>query len=286
MSKHLVALLLALSMLLSGCAWKTDGSEEKELVVYRRGADGGLVEEGIPAVEGELPLNTVVRALNMPPAEEGMANAFPAGVWVEGCSLEAGRVQISMSKNYRGLSGLDKTITDQTIAFTVLSLDQVYAVDIIQNGETFSRRLTADDAVLSDVHSKSGERIVKLFLPDFEQLGLAVKTVKLPVDGSREMWELVAQELLAQPDVLPKGTQIQRISCEEGLCVVQLSPEFYTTEPELAHKARLIIASFVNSLCYLEAVEEVILCVGETPISSYGAYHTVWPMRFEANLLS
>ena len=80
--------------------------------------------------------------------------------------------------------------------------------------------------------------------------------------------------------------ELQDIRVEDGLCTVQLSREFYTTEQDLARKARLIIGAFVNSLCYLSPVEEVTNCVGDKPISSYGSYLTQWPMRFDSNLLS
>lgn len=285
MRKRLFLFALMLSLLLSGCVLRAAETGNNELLVYRLDKSGGLVAESIRAVEGESSLQTLSRALNNAPHTEGLKNAFPSGVWIEGCTYNSGHARISMNEGYLALSGLDKTIANQTIACTLLRLDEVLTLDILQDGKAMVQNLTTDRVMLADAQSEGCEHMVKLFLPDFQEPGLFTETAVLNLDGTKEIWELAVQTLMERLDCLPEGTALRAISCTDGVCTLSLSQELYTTEPELAYNARLVIGSFVNTLCYLSEVDQVIICVGDTPLVSYGFFITTWPMSYDHNLL-
>ena len=111
-----------------------------------------------------------------------------------------------------------------------------------------------------------------------------MRTATLTDTGEQSVEELCAGALLEELTALPEGTRLLSISCEEGLCVVNLSEELYATEPESTATARLIIASFVETLLRLPQVEQVRIEVNGAPMTSYGNYSTVWPAMHDESV--
>ena len=290
MRKRLLAAAAACCLLLGGCVFHTASTGSDGAAVYRiqtGGEESGFVltAEYLPIAQGETELTVIVRGLNSPSGSQGLKRAFPEGVEIHGCTVEKGRAQVTVSESYGELEGTDRVLANYAIAYSLLRLDQVLAVDIWQGTQLVEYGLTADGAVLADTGHTPCQRIVKLFVPDFEQAGLVSQTALLTTDGSAEIWELAARELLSVLDSLPEATSLRSIQCEDGLCTVNLSQEIYTTEPEHGYAAKLILGAFVNTLCYLPEVEQVTIQVGGTPIASYGSYIPDWPMRYDASLL-
>ena len=284
MRKSFAVCLLALCLLLCACG-EGDGHEMGERVVYRLNEQKSFTTESVELDAEDDALETLVRALNTPAYAEGLQRVFPADVWIRGCTIQYGHARVEMTEPYLQLSPREQTLCDYAVTYTLMGLDEVIAVDILQGSRVLRYGLTADNAVLSDSGSGSGSCVVKLFLPDFEDPGLVSRSVVLELDGETELWELTARALLEELDCLPAGTQLRSISCEEGICTLSLSQELYTTEPELGYNARLIIGSFVNTLCHLTEVEQLIIRVGGEPIVSYGSYITFWPMSFDRSLM-
>lgn len=284
----LAALFLALS--LSGCVLSAASGGER-VYVYRLRPEGGgqdnpaLTAETLAPEEGESKLDAVLRGLNARPGDISLRRAFPEGVTLQRCRVEGGRATCEMSDGYGELQGVEKLLADYALVYTLSRLDEVLCVDILCRGEVLSSDLTTDGALLADAGYGGCERILKLLIPGEDGQGLTVRTATLTDTGEQSVEELCSGALLEALDVLPEGTRLLSVSNEEGLCVVNLSEELYATEPESTANARLLIASFVETLIRLPQVEQVRIEVNGAPMTSYGSYSTVWPAMHDESVV-
>ena len=279
-----------LALVLAGCVLSAVSGGES-VYVYRLRPEGGgqgnpaLTAETLAPEEGESKLDAVLRGLNARPGDVSLRRAFPEGVTLQRCRVEGGRAICEMSGSYEALQGVEKLLADYALVYTLSRLDEVLCVDIVCGGKVLSSGLTTDGALLSDAGYGGCERILKLLIPDADGQGLTVRTAALTDTGEQSVEELCAGALLEALDVLPEGTRLLSVSCEEGLCVVNLSEELYATEPESAANARLLIASFVETLIRLPQVEQVRIEVNGAPMTSYGSYSTVWPAMHDESVV-
>ena len=283
----LAAFFLALS--LAGCPLTPSGGGER-VYVYRLNPDGvgqdnpALTAETLLLEEGESKLDAALRGLNARPADLALRRVFPEGVTLRNCQIEGGRAVCEMSDGYSDLQGVEKRLTDYALVYTLSRLDEVLCVDILCRGEVLSSDLTTDGALLADAGYGGCERILKLLVPDADGQGLTACSAVVTDTGEHSVEELCAGALLEALTALPEGTRLLSVTSEEGLCVVNLSEELYATEPESAATARLLIASFVETLIRLPGVEQVRIEVNGAPMTSYGSYSTIWPAMHDESV--
>ncbi len=274
--------------LLCGCLLRSAAAEEAGLCVYRLdagvGSSAALRAEPVAAAGGESETDCLTRCLNSEPEDETLARVFPEGVALLSCRVENGRAVADMSPEYAALTGVEKTLCDAALTYTLWRLDAVTAVDIYCAGAPAQTGLRADFTELADGLYAPGERIIKLFVPDAGAEHLVSRSLVDSSGGSAA--EAAVNGLLRALDEVPDATSLVSASVNEGVCTLDLSEELYTTEPESAHESRLVIGSFVNTLCFLPEIERVIIRVGGAPIGSYGSWTTVWPAGPDYTLIS
>lgn len=274
--------------LLCGCLLRSASAEEAGLYVYRLAAGGSgsaaLCAQSVTPDPGESETDCLVRSLNSEPGGETLRRVFPEGVRLLSCRVENGRALADMSPEYGALTGVEKTLCELAAVCTLYRLDAVTAVDISCAGIPVQTGLRADSAELADAQYAPGERLIKLFVPDADGEYLVSRSF---VDASgASAPEAAANALLRALPEVPDAASLVSVSVSEGVCALDLSEEFYTTEPESVHASRLVIGSFVNTLCFLPEVERVVIQVGGTPIGSYGSWITVWPAGPDWSLIS
>lgn len=281
----------ALLALLSGCLLRSGVSEGVGVYVYRlRTAHNGednraLYAQLVLPGEGESEVDCLVRCLNSEPGSETLERVFPEDVKLLSCRIENGRAQADMSPEYSRLNGVERTLCDYALVYTFCRLDEVTAVDISCAGKTVQTGLRAESAELADAQYGPCERIIKLFVPDGSGEHLVSRSF-VSAQSTDSAAEAAVRQLLLSLDEVPDATALVSVNIADGMCVLNLSEEFYTTEPESVHTSRLVISSFVDTLCFLPEVERVVIQVGGRPINSYGSCITVWPMEFDGSLIS
>ena len=70
---------------------------------------------------------------------------------------------------------------------------------------------------------------------------------------------------------LPQGSQILSAQVEDGVCLVDLSPEFIQGLPGSETTAALMVYAMVNTLCELDGVEAVQLYIDGDPAPAVGS---------------
>ena len=288
--KRALIFMTALLCLLAGCMLRATSSIA-EIPVYRLNTDSGsadgklLAAENVAIRENETAVEAAVRALNSDSTGEKLEKAFPEGVRITSWYLEKGTAFLEMSPAYMELEGMERLLADYAAVCTLTDIDNILSVNIICKEKTVERGLTANDILVADAGYTGDATQIKLFVPDFEKGRLVCSSVSFSDDGKTELAERAVRELIAKMPHLPEQTRLLSVRTENGICTVNLSGEFYITEPERALNARLVIYAFVDTLTYLPDIDGIVIKVGGTQISSYGSFLTAWPMSFDSGLI-
>ena len=101
------------------------------------------------------------------------------------------------------------------------------------------------------------------------------------LDDQTDCETATARLLLSSLDEVPDAARVLNVTVEDGICTVDMSEEFYATEPESADAARLVMLSIVNTMSLLTGAGGVVVCVNGLELTGYGGYATSWPAVFD-----
>lgn len=222
-----------------------------------------------------------------PPEEELELTALiPAGTRVLSWSLEEGVANVELSAAYAGLVGIDLTLADCCITLTLAQLPGVEGVRVTVNGGGQSYRdrrvLYPEDVLFSGAEGAPVEVSAALYFrrEGGDQLGFELRRFRLSED--KVPVKEVLDALIAGPEdgglvpLLPEGLTVRSAWVDEGLCTADLSAGLLDLPEE---ERTLAASSIVETLCSLDAVEQVQLLVEGEGAGQFGALDLSGPLR-------
>lgn len=228
-----------------------------------------------------------------PPEEElELTSLIPAGTRVLSWSLEEGVASVELSAAYAGLVGVDLTLADCCITLTLAQLPEVEGVRVTVNGGGQSYRdrrvLYPEDVLFSGAEEAPAEVAAALYFrrEGGDQLGFELRRFRLSED--KVPVKEVLDALAAGPEdegllpLLPSGLTVRSAWVDEGLCTADLSAQLLDL-PE--GERTLAVSSIVETLCSLDAVEQVQLLVEGESAGQFGALDLSGPLRPSADPL-
>ncbi len=285
--RHILCLLLALALILSGCAAAaaTAAQEEKNCQLYylvrdleRAPAGGDAIGSEVSTLpkESESPTETqaedLMNALLSGPAGSDLRSPFPEGTRLLGVEVRGSHAKVDLSAAYRSLSGIDLTLADYCVTLTLTQISAIRSVSILVRGQELSyrdsQRFRPKDVLLSSTEDVVATVDVTLYAIDPEgQLSPVDRTLDL-YEGDTQAEVLVAALRQGPWDkdwrsALPDWFSIQSVWLDDGVCYVNL---LASTVPEDADReeAGLALQALRDSLSSLDSVREVrILVNGE-----------------------
>ena len=285
--RHILCLLLALALILSGCAAAaaTAAQEEKNCQLYylvrdleRAPAGGDAIGSEVSTLpkESESPTETqaedLMNALLSGPAGSGLQSPFPEGTRLLGVEVRGSHAKVDLSSAYRNLSGIDLTLADYCITLTLTQLSAIRSVSILVRGQELSyrdsQRFRPKDVLLSSTEDVVATVDVTLCAIDPEgQLRTVPRTLDL-YEGDTQAEALVTALRQGPWDkdwrsALPDWFSVQSVWLDDGVCYANL---LTSTVPEDADReeAALALQALRDSLSSLDSVREVrILVNGE-----------------------
>ncbi len=287
MTKKIICLLLALSIVLCGCVYRGLNEDSAKAVVYRVSTDdsgGRLLREEIRVGENEQPIEKIVESLNGDTGDINLIRAFPQGVNILALDLEKGTATVEMSPDYALLEGKDKLLAESALVLSLMTVDEVCSVDIVFGGKLAAEGLCVENIVEADGLCGGFERTLKLYLPDDGRTALVPKSVNVKDDGSMSLARRMLEALL--PKLGMEDTSILSLSTENGICSVNLSEEFYGAEPTESFEGMLLIYAIVNTICRVPGVDSVAISVEGYSVESYGGFYSIWPLGANLSLVN
>lgn len=159
MKKRLGVFLIVLLLLTSCAAPERAGGWKLYFPTASYTGGPALVPQSLDPARAPDP-EGLLRCLLAGPEEEGLYSPFPPGVFLRSWYQEDGVVHIDLSEAYGGLSGMELTLADYSIALTLCQLPGVEGVSItVENDPMLFRYrqvLSPGDVLLDDLPAGDG----------------------------------------------------------------------------------------------------------------------------------
>ena len=292
MRKKLTALLLCLTLLLTGCAYAAVEEQRQEDVfdLYFREADldrapGGdalraeqVYLEGASGWDAARLAEALLTKLIDGPEDLTLKSTLPVGTTLLSVTVDGSRASVDLSAAYRTLSGVALTLADYAITLTLTQLHAITSVTITVRGQELAYRDThnfsARDLLLSTDEDVVGTIPVSLYFLDKDGLLIPEDRMLDLYEGDTQVAAVVKamengpeRKGLSVP--LPEGFHVLSVWQEEETCYVNLpSAALETLTGDIPLKTALQALGW--SLCSLESVEEVRFLVDGEFARSYG----------------
>ena len=282
MKRCIALLLLALLMLLGGCA-ATEQSEGNCTLYYlyadldiHRGGDAIGREDCILV----LPEDTLAAAKMLldrylqGPESEGMKSPLPASLQVQELLLRGTTLTVDVSGVYSILSGIDLSLADSCLALTLAELPGVSRVSITVNGKELYYRshntLQPRQILMSSTEDVVETLPVSLYYLDADAGALTEERREISVYEGQYRADALLTTLLDGPEedgheaLFPEDFSFLSTRMEEEICYVALdSGAWQTAEGDFDSGKAL--ESAAKSLLSLPKVQKVIFVKdGET----------------------
>jgi len=291
MKKRLIPILIALFVLIAGCAAKSISSPALESIsVYRvispeNQSDGKLLQaENVALDERVNPVLLAANTIAEAPQSEKLQCPLPKGVKILDEVLKDNCVTIYFNSEYLDVSGIDKTILDCCITMTMCSIEGVDSVTICVGSEVIEDKLGAEDFLLFDNIISSHKAQVRIYFPKSAEptLGSEYRTISFDDDNSAERGILDALFEGPVSDDLkrafPIGTIILSVYTQDGVCSVSLSGLSPDDTSYTSDEAKLAVYSIVNSLTSLSGIGSVQILIDGKQIQSIWGFDISKPL--------
>ncbi len=291
--RKVLALLVCLPLLLTGCAYVASGTEEEDHtgLWFTLPLDGTMEQESVLSLEvydwETLPsAEELMNLLLVGPEKETLRSPFPAGLSLLSLSVEDGLAVVNLSEAYGGLVGYSLTVADYCITLTLCQREDIDTVQILADGEELPYRdrqyLTAGDVLATLQGTGDSSFIAMLYYP-MDTGGFQIR-YRLVDPGEESAEQCVLEQLLAgsgRPEpclAFPENTKLLSVITRDGLCQVNLSREFADGAPEEEAQASAMVYAVVNTLCALEGISQVELQVEGESLDRYGPLELSSPL--------
>lgn len=257
------------------------------MLIYRiSSSSGDGMQELIQTESRSLPedapseIDGVLTLFSAPSERDGLSCALPEGTSIVGWTQESRAVTLAFSSEFLAAAPMDQTLAAFCAVLTLCELDDVESVTVTAGGQTLFSNLVPEDALLNDGDTDPYVRQLRLYFADSQGRYLMSEYHTLTLDEDSSPERYVVEELLRGPNSsdlkspIPTGTTLVSCATVDGVCVVNLSSEFYENRPQTSLGERLAVYSIVNSLTALSGVDSVNLLVEGQPIDIY-AYRSL-----------
>lgn len=285
--KRLTAILLILSLAagLFGCSARELRSPTS-FYYYRSapvftGTDGVIFPETRELAGIEEDLDAILTLYFQGPESKELENLIPADCPVPSWNLDGDTLRLHFTEELADLSGVELTLAAACLTRTFLELTGCRTLILTAegrrlNGET-SMVMTLDSLCLRDdsMDRLSGEHTV--YYTDPGRRYLVGQSVSTDLTNREELPGLLLEQMRTPPagtnlrSLIPANTQIRSVTMNNGLCSIDLSPEFVSNR-FYSHTGQLLsLTGIVNALCSISEIDRVEFYVEGDPLVRYGA---------------
>ena len=283
-----LAALILLMLLPAACVFQRNAGEDGLRLWFAVPVDrqsrevtaalGSAPYTGTPSVP-----DLMTALLAGPPQDGELVSLIPPGTELLSWSVMGRTAYVELSDGYAQLSGIDRTIADYCVTLTLSQLSGVDRVELSAGGE-IGRMLRTGDVIFSGAEEEPVDVPASLY---FRRLGSASLTFELRVFRLTEdeaPARAVLEALIAGPQddgrvgLLPQELTVRAIWLDDGICYADLSDALLSAMPDSPQEQELVISSIVDTLCSLDAVNQVQLLVEGESLTAYGELDLSGPL--------
>lgn len=237
--------------------------------------DSVLAEEREVVIESNEVMKAAMEALIAGPKSDRLRNPMPPGTKLLGIDRKGNVAVVDFSKEYGGNGDIAELVQWISVVNTLTEINGVEKVRILVEGNDLVgpsgqpygelSRVDFDQSLISESVSKEK---VTLYFSDSEAEFVVAEKREVEVKAGESIEEVVINELIKGPksngliSVIPEGTRLISVETKDGICSINLSDEFVSSNYIGSAGETMIIYSIVNSLTELKDVREVQFLIG------------------------
>lgn len=234
------------------------------------------------ATEDDL-VTFLVESLLTPPEDSNLLSALPGGTKLLDYSIDDGLCTINFSEEFErnGWNRCEaQRLTLLSVVNTLTQLEEIQQVEFCTEGNllvqyrllSISAPLVFEENAIGPVRTGMNEFDATLFLVNGSEQYLAAVPTPVRQTSGISHAELVVKALLEHTSVngflstIPEGTVLNDLQIRNGICYVDLSAQFLSSEDHLVQSVHSIVAS----VCALDDVYSAQVTVdGQIPEGEY-----------------
>lgn len=269
--KKIIIMLIPI-LIFSSCTYGPAPQNRAELYYSEKGNEANLVKTKLET-EGsdeELVREIFVHLKN--PDSKKAVSPIPDGTELLDVAVYGSVCVITLPKTYFEKRGTVRAVSDASLTKSICSLPNIDMLTI-SDGESMVS-YTSDSFITEIPNTKYKSYTINLYFKDNENTALRreVRTISLSEDEMLE--KAVLNALIGGPlddiaevsSAIPKGTRINGVSIDEGICVVDFSEEFTKNLSHSYAEETLALYSVANTLTELPMIDSVkFLTDGKVP---------------------
>ena len=269
-------------LFLAGCSSVENREDEPSVDVYylapSDGIDSGSAIGKVAytaAHREDLLHEALIRLTEDPEEKTKMHSAFPAELHINTYSLENREITVDLTASYLNLTPVQKTLVRCCLVMTLCSLEEVDQVTITVEGKLVEPGLTQDILLWESASESDYQAELELWFPSADGSCLLSERRQLTIAQDKPLAEYAAEELLRGPQrsdavpAAPEGTSLLSVRITGGICIVDLSEEYYQGRPTSPREERLMIYALVNTMTSLPGVDLVQITVEGRRLEEY-----------------
>lgn len=225
------------------------------------------------------------------PRTSELTAPFQKATTVVSADLQDTQLRLNVSAELSELSGVDLTLACACIAMTCLEFPGVESVSIRASGRRLGGQqelvLSRSSLLLEDTGASRIGASYTLYFSDLDNRYLIEEQANVDCE-EEDLPACLIDRLLDGPmesglaETMPLGTSLLALEVTDGVCTVDLSPEFLANAPRSALAQRMTVLSLTNTLTQLDGIDALVLYVGGELLSQYGAMDLSQPLTFES----
>lgn len=276
--------LSVLLFLASGCSLFTVTSSTDSWLLYYLNNSASDDSNGLVVSESrtiDMSDNTIAAALQAyfnGPDNANYISPFPKGTKVLKWSAESGTLVVTLSNEYKKLSGVNLSLAQCCLTMSLCGLENIKKIAILTENEVFSdatKTLQPEDFVLRNEIENEVNGQITLYFSDKNMRYVMHEKRSTVVSAYESMESYVVEQLIEGPlsgdllPVIPSGTKLLSVKIENSVCVVDFSSDFMYNKPETEAAERMTIYSIVNSLTEIDGISSVQILINGAKTEYY-----------------
>ena len=242
-----------------------------------------LASLNVDSTEGKL--HELCTLLKAAPKKSSYISAIPEGVEILSVSIGTdGQLIVVFSEGYNSMDSITEALCRASVVKTLSQIDGIEYIEFNINDQPLKLRdipvgLMTDEDFVDSHGNGSGLNqsvLVKIYLTDEAGKMLQETNLKVLIDGSKPLEEIVLNELIAGPlesqtqlrPVVNSKTKINKIRTYDGVCYVDVNDAFLTKPEKVTDE--VAVYSVVNTLCELKGITKVRITVNGSDKKNFG----------------
>lgn len=267
--KRVIIFVLCFSVLLCGCGLNgtlIDSENSYRFYYQSKEVEHLETEDSIRSEYRKLESDDLADLLSVylaGPVSDDLISPFPAGTSVENIQNSSDMVTLTMSGEFFTLQGIQLSIAYCCLAETICSYADVDEIRIVDAMGQISIDLNPDDYLHQNDYNESAGSAFTIYFAKENGRYLVPETREAYLSENESPEAYVLRQLMDGPQrsdankIIPEGTIVHSVDTKNGICVVNLSNEFYKKLEGDIYGSYLAIFGIVNSLTEIETVRVV-----------------------------